>query len=243
MPLGEGRSRVDVGEVTSAILVEPGLEPMAWRKRDVGPDELNVHYQPVFRPATGEIHAFEVVADPSDGLADRVLEAVCHQAATWERAGIRPHLNLAVSPTQLRRTGFADSLGDYVSRALLDPSWFTVEIVESAATAGDDEVRAVLGRLHDVGFRIALDGFDADYSSLARLRDLPVDELKVRFAGALDMESLAEGVESQEQLDSLVARQCGLARGFRRAEPLTPEQATLLLRRTPREAPVVVEGR
>lgn len=200
-------------------------------------DEFLVHYRPVFRSATGEIHAFEVVWGMDDNIDDRVLEAVCRQAAEWERSGLRPHIAFKVSPAELRRTGFADALGDHVNRALLDPSWFTVEVIESAATAGDDEMRTVLRRLRDIGFRIALDDFSADYSSLARLRDLPVDELKIDRSGAIDMDSLIAGVESQAHLDILVARQCRLAQGFRVAEPLAPEQATLLLRRTPREAP------
>lgn len=190
-------------------------------------DEPVLCFRPVFRSATGEILALEAV----DGIGG-VLEAVCRQARAWERAGIRPHLAFEASPAQLRRPGFADRLGDEVRGAGLHPSWFTVEITDSAAVAGDHEVRAALDELHDHGFRIALTDVGADYASLARWHDLPIDELEIGPA-FLTRDSLTE-VDSQDQLDGLLARRRGIGHGFRRAAPLRAAEATMLLRRTPR---------
>jgi EAL domain-containing protein (putative c-di-GMP-specific phosphodiesterase class I) len=110
---------------------------------------------------------------------------------------------------------------------------------------------APLNRLADAGLRLAIDDFGADFSSLARLRELPVAELKidraflenvpadpraakivtavVRLAQALDLTAVAEGVEDAGQLAFLRANGCALAQGFHLARPLPEPQVTELL--------------
>jgi diguanylate cyclase (GGDEF)-like protein len=249
--------------------------------------EFVLHYQPVYRLATGELHSVEALIrwhHPEEGtispvafiplaeetgliqgIGDWVIEAVVRQAADWEAEGIRPHISFNVAPAQLRRASFADRLGDRLREAALPPTGFTVEITESAAMSDAHEARRVLEQLEDIGVHVALDDFGTDHSSLARLRTLPVHELKidrpflsgvpdneqagavveaiVRLADALGMEAVAEGIERREQLEFLVANGCSLGQGFHLGRPMPAETLTALLRangREPADADTVV---
>ncbi len=110
---------------------------------------------------------------------------------------------------------------------------------------------AVLGALHAIGVHVAIDDFGVQHSSLSRLRELPVDMLKIdrsflrgvpedpnvaaiitailTLAGALGMQAVAEGVETAEQQRFLVSEGCPLAQGFHLARPMPAEQATAFL--------------
>ena len=116
----------------------------------------------------------------------------------------------------------------------------------------------LLERLAASGLKLAIDDFGADFSSLARLRDLPVHELKidrsflrdvpgdersaaivtaiVQLAQALELTGVAEGVEHAEQLEFLARHGCALAQGFHLARPLPADQVTPLLRSRARTA-------
>jgi diguanylate cyclase (GGDEF)-like protein len=236
--------------------------------------EFVLHYQPVYRLATGALHSVEALIrwqHPEEGtispvafiplaeetgliqgIGDWVIDAVARQASAWEAEGIRPHISFNVAPAQLRRAFFADRLGDRLREAALPPTGFTVEITESAAMSDAQETRRVLEQLEDIGVRIALDDFGTDHSSLARLRTLPVHQLKIdrpflagvpadaqaaavieavlRLADALGMEAVAEGIERREQLEFLAAHGCALGQGFHLARPMPPEAVTTLLR-------------
>ena len=128
---------------------------------------------------------------------------------------------------------------------------FIAEITESAAMADPERTGPLLERLAAAGLRLAIDDFGADFSSLARLRDLPVHELKidrsflrgvpgdgraaaivtaiVPLAQALELTAVAEGVEDAAQLDFLAAHGCALAQGFHLARPLPAARSPPLL--------------
>ena len=111
----------------------------------------------------------------------------------------------------------------------------------------------LLETLAAAGVRIAIDDFGADFSSLSRLRDLPVHELKIdrsflrdvpyeprsssivtailQLANALELTAVAEGVEEPEQLEFLAAHNCELAQGFHMARPMPAADVTELFKR------------
>ncbi len=232
-------------------------------RRALARDELAVHYQPIHDVASGRVVAVEALLrwnDPERGMVspaefipaaedsgliepigDWVVDAVVAQAAAWREQGLRPDIAFNLSPRQLRSPGFAERLLRRFDGA--DPTQFIAEITESAAMADPERTRPLLDRLTAAGLRLAIDDFGADFSSLARLRDLPVHELKidrsflrgvpedgrasaivtaiVQLAEALELTAVAEGVEHKAQLDFLVANGCALAQGFYLARPVS----------------------
>jgi EAL domain-containing protein (putative c-di-GMP-specific phosphodiesterase class I) len=167
----------------------------------------------------------------------------------WRALGLRPDIAFNVSPRQLRSDGFADRL--LAKLGAVDAGQFIAEITESAAMADPEHTVPLLERLAASGLRLAIDDFGADFSSLARLRDLPVHELKVdrsflrgvpgdersaaivtavvQLARALELVGVAEGVEHPEQLEFLARHGCALAQGFHLARPLPAAEVTSLL--------------
>jgi diguanylate cyclase (GGDEF)-like protein/PAS domain S-box-containing protein len=240
-------------------------------RRALARGEFVLHYQPVFQVDTGEAVAVEALLrwnDPERGMVppgefipaaedsgliepigDWVVDAAIAQAAEWRALGLRPDIAFNVSPRQLRSDGFADRLLDKLRAT--DTSQFIAEITESTAMAEPEFTVPLLERLAASGLRLAIDDFGADFSSLARLRDLPVHELKVdrsflrgvpgdersaaivtavvQLARALELVGVAEGVEHPEQLEFLARHGCALAQGFHLARPLPAAEVTSLL--------------
>jgi EAL domain-containing protein (putative c-di-GMP-specific phosphodiesterase class I) len=188
-------------------------------------------------------------------VGDSVLTAVCRQASAWKAAGLGPSsVTFNVSPRQLRRTDLVGILRDKLSADDLEPADFTVEITESAAMEEAPLTEPVLEELSRLGVGLAIDDFGSGHSSLARLRRLPFDVLKIDqafirdvpddaetsaivssvidLARGLGMTAVAEGVETQAQLDFLEARDCPMAQGHHLGPPLPGEEANDLLRRS-----------
>lgn len=165
-----------------------------------------------------------------------VLEQACRDALAWA-----PDTRLAVnvSPIQLASPSLVDSVMDVLQRVGLPPHRLELEITESVLARDPAAARAMLQRLRAAGVRIAIDDFGVGYSSMAQLRELPFDSLKLdqSFAAALLQESaremtrsiiasvvqlarsmhltvIAEGVEVEEQRDLLRSLGCTLLQGY-----------------------------
>ena len=243
-------------------------------RRAIAQDEFVLHWQPIFGLESGGLYGLEALLrweDPQrgrvpplefigvaeeTGLIDRigewVAEAVCRQRLAWQAAGVDPIVTLNVSPRELRRADFAERLLDRLGRHGLDPARMVVELTETAAMAEQARAEPLLERLAAGGIRVAIDDFGAGYSSLARLRELPVDVLKVerRFltdvpdhddasavvtaildlGAALGMDVVVEGVETDEQRAFLLERGCRLAQGFLLGRPAPAAELGPLLR-------------
>jgi diguanylate cyclase (GGDEF)-like protein/PAS domain S-box-containing protein len=241
--------------------------------------ELVLHWQPIVDPRDGALRKLEALVrwqDPFRGLVmpddfisfaeetgfvdrvgDWVVGAARDQILAWERAGYRPpRVTVNVSPRQLRRPDFGQRLLGLVERGGPGSdlaSRFTVEITESAAMADPLRTDPVLNDLVAAGVEIAVDDFGAGYSSLSRLRTMPVQVLKIdktflqavpgdeqataivtaiiELARALGMAAVAEGVENEEQRAFLVARGCPLAQGYLLGRPVPAEEIEPLLER------------
>jgi EAL domain-containing protein (putative c-di-GMP-specific phosphodiesterase class I) len=178
-----------------------------------------------------------------------VIEQVCRQQRAWyPRYGLAVTVN--ASARQLRRADFATTVLAALDANGLPGAALIVEITETGlVTAIRDAatVTAQLGILRERGVRIAIDDFGTGYSSLAYLRQLPVDILKmdgafttnqvqigaardrvfiraiVELAASLDLQTVAEAVETAEQANRLRALGCDLAQGFHFARPGPPE--------------------
>ena len=180
-----------------------------------------------------------------------VLREACRQALAWvgpDSAQI--HVAVNISATQLEGGSVARDVRAALRQSGLDPSALVIEITES--TLIDDSLSALreLRQLRKLGVRLALDDFGIGYSSLSRLRRLPFDIVKIdrsfvsritdeqegavvqsilEMAGTMGLEVVAEGIETQAQLQALRARGCLLGQGFHFSRPVPPEATAAIL--------------
>jgi diguanylate cyclase (GGDEF)-like protein/PAS domain S-box-containing protein len=176
-----------------------------------------------------------------------VLDQACEQLRRWTELGARP-LTMAVnvSPRQLRSPEFASQVAAIISRTGVSPGDLCLEVTETVLIEDAGIADELLASLTALGVRIALDDFGTGYSSLNHLHQFPVDILKVDrsfianlgseveataiattifyLARALDLEVVAEGVETPEQLDRLRLLGCRLAQGYLWSRPVPPEE-------------------
>ncbi len=209
------------------------------------------------RPERGLVMpgAFIALAEKTDlivPVGERVVEQVVAQLAAWQRAGWSAvPVAINVSPEQLRRADVASFLREQLHAAGIPPSLIEVEITESAMVDQGEAVQQQLARLRELGVRLMIDDFGAGYSSLSQLQRLDVDGLKmdrelvaplsqgaqaeslcraiIWMARALDLRVVAEGVETVEQMRTLVDIGCDELQGYFLSEPLPVAQFEHLL--------------
>jgi diguanylate cyclase (GGDEF)-like protein len=189
-------------------------------------------------------------------VGQHVLERSCQEASRWQHTmpteeGIAVHVNL--SAVELRDPGLTASVASALDDAGLDPGLLVLEMTESLVQDAD-ACAPTLTALRATGVRLALDDFGTGYSSLSYLRSLPLDILKIAkpfvegmargrqensfvrmiidLARALDLQVVAEGIESAEELEALRDLGCELGQGFYLAEPIAATTGQLPLANT-----------
>ena len=200
--------------------------------------------------------AFMDLADQSavsDDVIDWVLAESCRQVSVWQGRGLTPRISLNMSHHQLLAGAFAERFVAQVADFSLDPSRFLIELTESAWTVDAERTLAVVGELRAAGATFAIDDFGSGYSSLSRLRDLAFDVIKIDrhlisgvpgdrtadavigavigLAGACNAQIIAEGVETDEQLDFLARHGIELVQGYLFGHPGSAQETTELLMR------------
>jgi len=186
-------------------------------------------------------------------LGEWVLRQACAQMKQWHDAGHR-RLRIAVnlSPRQFQQRDLVAMVERALADAGLPASSLDLEITESTAMHNAEQTLAILIRLKEMGIRISIDDFGTGYSSLSYLKRFPIDTVKIdqnfvrdlahdasdaaiitaviSLAKALELEVVAEGVETQEQLAFLRREQCGMVQGFLHSRPMSAEdfERTLL---------------
>jgi len=183
-----------------------------------------------------------------------VLREACAQAKAWHdggHAGLRMSVNL--SARQLRQADLPHLLAEVLGETGLDAGCLDLEITESQALGGGEATRAALQKLKALGVRLLVDDFGIGSPSLSFLRGLPVDALKIdrsfvrdidsregaavataviALAHALDLQVVAEGVETEEQRAFLAARGCDRVQGHLLGEAVPAEACEALLARS-----------
>ena len=181
-----------------------------------------------------------------------VLREACAQAQAWADAGL-PRMTVAVnvSAMQLMHESFVADLFAILDETGLDPKYLGLELTESALMKNADLAASILSTLRETGVRVAVDDFGTGYSSLSYLRRFPLDALKIdqsfvqlitthpndtiivraimSMGQSLNLRVIAEGVETQAQLDFLKAHQCDEAQGYYFGWPVPPQQLARLL--------------
>jgi diguanylate cyclase (GGDEF)-like protein len=171
-----------------------------------------------------------------------VLQEACMQAAHWYGDGHRIGMAVNVSGRQLDDDELIEDVRGALTASGLDPTTLTLEITETTLMRDAEATAKRLRSLKQLGVRIAIDDFGTGYSSLAYLRQFPVDALKidrsfisgiagskgsaalihtlVQLGKTLDIETLAEGIEEQSQLETLQREHCDHGQGFLFSRPL-----------------------
>ena len=222
-------------------------------------DQLVLHYQPIQDLRSGRIvgaealvrwqHPVRGLLGPVDfipiaessrlitGLGEWVLRTACTQAVQWPDD---TEIAVNLSPRQVE-PDLPQRVRDILAETGLTPDRLTLEVTESVAMADSPEILQIINELHAMGVHFAIDDFGTGHSSVARLRTLPVDQLKIdqSFVSSLDAEggntvlisaivalshgsglvAVAEGVETPEQLRQLIQLGCDRAQGYLLGRP------------------------
>lgn len=175
-----------------------------------------------------------------------IIREACHQLAVWEHAGVLSDtftLSVNVSRVQLETEHVVRDVESALSDFGVRDSRLTLEITETAITRDRSAFDKVAEHLSDLGVLLAIDDFGTGYSSLSMLATLPVDVLKidksfidqlgtktdfalraiVTMAEHLGLTVISEGVETQEQVESLLNLGCRLAQGYKFSRPISPD--------------------
>lgn len=264
----EGKRRYVVYEPQMHTRVQRRQELATALERAAERGEIAVHYQPIVgldgralngvealarwqRPLHGLLAptSFIPLADEMGlmvGIGRVVLRAACVQARSWQvafpsRDDLRINVNLA--PSELHDPDLAREVERVLDETGLEPGRLVLEITESGVMRSPERARVTMARLRQLGVSLSLDDFGTGHSSLAYLREFPLDQLKiarefvaglpeghvdgifvetiVRLASSLGLDVVAEGIESEAQAEVVAALGCRLGQGFFFGEPLS----------------------
>ncbi|MGG3450207.1 sensor domain-containing protein [Domibacillus aminovorans] len=173
-----------------------------------------------------------------------VLQTACRQNKKWQDNGFPPiRISVNVSARQFSQPHFVDTVKEVLEQTGLSPDWLDLEITESMTLEGEF-FHSVLQKLKDLSIHVSVDDFGTGYSSLSSLRHFPVNRLKIdqtfvrtwddknkaiiamiiTLAKNLEMNVIAEGVETIEQAIFLKEMNCHEAQGYFYAKPVPVEE-------------------
>lgn len=231
--------------------------------------ELDLHYQPQLDVVTGEFCGLEALLrwdsqelgriSPAEfiplaeetglivSIGEWVLRKACQQAKKLQDQGISfNRMAVNVSAIQFLHKGFSSLVTRILDETGLEPEVLELELTESVLINDEDIVLSVLRSLKQIGVQLAIDDFGTGYSSLSRLKNFPIDRLKIdrgfvhnieqdsdnaaivvaviAMAEGMDMKVIAEGVETDGQLAFLKNKRCNEVQGYLLSKPLPSAQ-------------------
>ncbi len=179
-------------------------------------------------------------------LTEWVVREAIRQAALWRRNGLDVGVSVNLSAQTLRELDLPDRIAATTAAAGLHPSRITLEVTESGMTDDIDSLLDIPTRLRLKGFLLAIDDFGTGFSSLTQLKRLPFTELKldrtfvsgaatdgdsrsllessVNLAKRLQLKTVAEGIETEEEWNLLVWMGVDLGQGYYMARPMPAEK-------------------
>jgi diguanylate cyclase (GGDEF)-like protein len=202
------------------------------------------------RPGVGAVQPQEFIRMAEESgfivlLGNWVLTAACCQAARWRAAGLNLRIAVNVSVVQLRHAQFVEQVRRALEESGLPPQCLELEITEGAFVSDILDALDKLHRIKAMGVELAVDDFGTGYSSLSYLKQMPVDRLKIdqsfvrdipddaddcaivrailAMAANLKLEVIAEGVESERQLEFLRAEGCQEIQGYFVSRPVSAD--------------------
>lgn len=227
-------------------------------KAAIEQDQLVLFYQPKLDLKTGVINhlealvrwihpeqgmvppdAFISIAEQTgqiDNLTRWVVREAARQYNVWAEQGLKLSIAVNISAENLKNSGFTAELGEIWQQFRLPKDALSLEVTESAVVVDPACAIAMLCEIRDAGIKLSIDDYGTGYSSLAQLKQLPVDELKIdrsfvdkvscdvddqiivrstiRMAHDMGLSVVAEGIEDQPTLDWLAEQGCDLAQGY-----------------------------
>jgi diguanylate cyclase (GGDEF)-like protein len=258
-----GGSRVEVYAAHMHADVVRRLDMASDLQRAIAREELQLQYQPIVDLATSRVtgaealvrwwrgdeavppRAFLAVAEDSGlivALGEWVLRKVCAQGAAWRAASWDVGVSVNIALRQLNAPHFPAQVAAALAETGLPPSALTIELSERMLVEDAGLIADRLAELRDLGVKLAIDDFGTGYASLAHLRQLPADIIKidpsfvsglgqdpvltmltktiVQVGRDLGMQVVAEGIEQPRQLAELREMGCGYGQGFLVARPM-----------------------
>ena len=184
-----------------------------------------------------------------DTITDWVIQTACKQNLAWQQAGYSPiRMSINVSPKQFSREGIAEKIRHQIKISNLPPEYVELEITEGALMNNVARCNAILEALKAIGVSISIDDFGTGYSSLSYLKKFNIDILKIdqsftqdiinetdnaeivsaiiAMAKNLKLDVIAEGVETKEQMNYLIAKGCHNAQGYLFGKPVPADEFT-----------------
>ena len=181
-----------------------------------------------------------------------VLETVCKQIKLWSDMGLGMiRIAVNISLVQFLDPGLLNIVKNIIMETEIDPKSLELEITESVATNKTLNIEPILHELKEIGVLIAIDDFGTEYSSLTRLKDLSINRIKmdmqfvhsisksekddaiakiiIQLAKNLDINIVAEGIETENQMKFLSMNSCDEGQGFFYYRPMRAEDAEKLL--------------
>jgi diguanylate cyclase (GGDEF)-like protein/PAS domain S-box-containing protein len=255
------------------------LEIVTDLQRSISNSELTLQYQPIVELATSRVVGAEALvrwwrggevvapreflgAAEESGLivplGEWVLRQACAQGAAWRRASWDVGVAVNLSARQIAAPGFTAQVAAILAETGLPSTALTLEVNERILVEADGLITDRLAELHQMGVRMAIDDFGIGYASLAYLRQLPLDIIKidpsfvaglghddtltlltrtvVQVGRELGLRVIAEGIEQPRQLSALREMGCDYGQGFLVARPMAAPGVEALIR-TSGEAP------
>ncbi len=218
----------------------------------VGVETLIRWHHPEFGHLSPEI--FIPIAEEQgliDAIGDWTIKTTIEQTASWVNASLLNSVSLNVSVWQLLHENFIEQLQEFLKLNHFPANKLYLEITETSLITNLKQVKTTLEKLAKLGIQLALDDFGKGYSSLARLRELPVHTLKIdggfvrelnqkessqflikmvlTLAKQLKLSALAEGIENETQLTILKQLGCQYGQGYYFHKPLTKDSLSQLI--------------
>ena len=199
-------------------------------------------------PTRGTVSPLEFIPVAEDtgiitSIGEWVLRTACQQAAAWPG---QQNVSVNVSPIQFKSPNLVATVLSALAESGLEPRRLELEITESVMLDIGGTALAILRNLREIGVRVALDDFGIGYSSLGYLRSFPFDRIKIdqsfvrgtssdgvgraivravaALGQSLGMETVAEGVETEEQMARVASDGCTDVQGYLISRPMPPEQ-------------------
>ncbi|ESR23864.1 putative bifunctional diguanylate cyclase/phosphodiesterase [Lutibaculum baratangense] len=186
-------------------------------------------------------------------ISDWVLREACRQSMLWRREGLPPlRVGINLSPVQFRSQTLPAVVARAVSESGIEAGLLDLELTESIMMQDADAVAGQLHQLRELGVQISIDDFGTGFSSLSYVKRFPVDRLKIdqsfirdiktdpsdcaivraiiHLGQTLNLQVIAEGVETKEQFEHLRSEGCDEAQGYYFGKPMPPEEISQLLR-------------
>lgn len=185
-------------------------------------------------------------------VGEWIIRTACEQIVSWQKMGLPPmHIAVNLSARQFSDQSLAEKISNILEETGLQAENLELEITESILMNQNGHTMNIIHTLHALGIQLAIDDFGTGYSSLSYLKKFPIHTLKIDrsfvrdivtdtddaaivqliidMANSLNLNVIAEGVETKEQLKYLKSRKCWEMQGFYFSEPLSADKVTPVL--------------